>query len=207
MTGDDAASTNEANRNEQAHLCQSRGNISPHRRALTLHVVLAARTIHRKGLAIAVAGSIGLLSMAAAEGPTTDGQRPAAVQPGDAATTPVADAAKGLTSAGGRVDGYLAGGRWREGTKLVDVQGQFRLSNERITFISVDGKSRFTCLENLTSERVARIVAESPETLAWIVQGTITEFRSENYLLLTQTVIRSHQTREPRESHGPATEL
>lgn len=102
-----------------------------------------------------------------------------------------ADAAKSLTSAGGQIDGYLAGGRWREGSKLVDVPGQFKISGDRVAFHSLDGKTRFACLENLNSERVARIVGESPETLEWSVQGTITEFKSENYLLVTQAVINS----------------
>ncbi|MEX2138718.1 MAG: hypothetical protein WD894_05615 [Pirellulales bacterium] len=108
-----------------------------------------------------------------------------------------ADAAKSLTSAGGSIEGYLAGGRWREGSKLVDVPGQFKISGDRVAFHSVDGKTRFACLENLNSERVARIVGESPETLDWSVQGTITEFKSENYLLVTQAVINS-RARGPR---------
>ena len=97
------------------------------------------------------------------------------------------------------IDGYLAGGRWREGSKLVDVVGHFKTSGERVAFNSSDGKARFACLENLNSERVARIVAESPpDSLEWIVQGTLTEFRSENYLLLTQAVIRSRTVRGSR---------
>jgi hypothetical protein len=119
-----------------------------------------------------------------------------------------AEAAKSLTSAGGQIDGYLAGGRWREGSKLVDVPGQFKISGDRVAFHSVDGKSRFACLENLNSERVDRIVRESPETLDWIVQGTITEFRSENYLLVTQAVIRTRAVRGARspadQSHRPS---
>jgi hypothetical protein len=89
----------------------------------------------------------------------------------------------------------LAAGRWREGSKLVDVVGQFQVSGDRAAFVPVDGKSRFPCLENLNSERVARIVGESPEALDWIVQGTITEFKGENYLLITQAVIRARSFR------------
>ena len=115
-----------------------------------------------------------------------------------------AEAAKSLTSGGGRIDGYLAGGRWREGSKLVDVRGQFKISGDhRVAFHSVDDKMRFACLENLNSERVARIVGESPETLDWSVQGTITEFRSENYLLVTQAVINSRTLRGPRSRVDP----
>jgi hypothetical protein len=109
------------------------------------------------------------------------------------------NAPKSSSSGGGRIDGYLAGGRWREGSKLVDVAGQFKTSGERVAFHAADGKSRFPCLENLNSERVARIVAESPpESLDWIVQGTLTEFRNENYLLVTQAVIGGRALRGTR---------
>ena len=112
--------------------------------------------------------------------------------------------ANGLKSSpggSGRIDGYVVGGRWREGSKLVDVAGQFKTSGERVAFHAADGKSRFPCLENLNSERVARIVAESPpESLDWIVQGTLTEFRNENYLLVTQAVIGGRALRGTRPS-------
>jgi len=123
--------------------------------------------------------------------------------------TPVADVARdarsepadtGTGKSAGRIEGYLAGGRWREGSKLVDVLGQFKISGDRVAFVSNDGKSRFACLENLNSERVARIVSESPEALQWVVQGTITEFRHENYLLVTQAVIRARATRSAQSS-------
>lgn len=103
---------------------------------------------------------------------------------------------KPAMSGDGRIEGYLAGGRWREGSKLVDVAGQFKTSGERVAFHAADGKLQFPCLENLNSERVARIVAESPpDSLDWIVQGTLTEFRNENYLLVTQAVIGSRAVR------------
>ncbi len=97
-------------------------------------------------------------------------------------------------STAGQIEGHLTGGRWREGTKMVDIGGQFRVTGDRVTFFSVDGKSRFACLENLNSERIARMVSESPDSLEWVIQGTITEFRQENYLLVTQAVLRTRQT-------------
>ena len=127
---------------------------------------------------------------------------------GDDALTPspntATEAAKTLTSAGGQIEGYLAGGRWREGSKLVDVPGLFKISGDRVAFCSLDEKSRFACLENLNSERVSRIVGESPESLEWSVQGTITEYKSENYLLVTQAVIRSRGGRETRSPNNRA---
>jgi hypothetical protein len=97
-------------------------------------------------------------------------------------------------AAAGQIDGHISGGRWREGTKLVDIGGSFRITGDRVTFFSTDGKSRFACLENLNSERIARMVSESPESLEWVIQGTVTEFRQENYLLVTQAVLRTRQT-------------
>jgi hypothetical protein len=116
------------------------------------------------------------------------------VDPSAARSEPKATAA---AKSSGRIDGYLAGGRWREGSRLVDVVGQFKISGDRIAFQTDDGKTRVACLENLNSERVARIVSESPDALLWVVQGTITEFRHENYLLITQAVIRARVGRNP----------
>lgn len=107
------------------------------------------------------------------------------------------EAAKGAAPVGGRIDGYLAAGRWREGSKLVDMAGEFKVTGDRVTFFSSDGKIKFVCLENLSGERVARIVSESPEALHWLVNGTITEYRNENYLLITQAVIRTRPAPKP----------
>jgi hypothetical protein len=128
-------------------------------------------------------------------------QAPQSSDSDDAARTApdsAAEAAKPLTSAAGQIEGYLAGGRWREGSKLVDVHGQFKISGDRVTFYAVDGKSPFACLENLNSERVKRIIEESPDLLDWAVQGTLTEYGSENYLLVTQAVIRGRGGRNTR---------
>jgi hypothetical protein len=149
--------------------------------------------------ALALAGGV-VISLHAAE----NGSAPNPVSTSDATAgnaTPESrtDKSKSATNGSGQIDGYLAGGRWREGSRLVDVAGRFKTSGERVAFHAADGKSRFPCLENLNSERVARIVAESPpESLEWIVQGTLTEFRNENYLLVTQAVISSRAVRGPR---------
>lgn len=95
-----------------------------------------------------------------------------------------------------RIDGFQNNGRWREGTRLVNIRGRFRVAGERVQFTSEDEALRFACLENLAAERVGRIVSESPENPFWIVNGNVTEFRGENYLLLTQAVIQARL--EPR---------
>jgi hypothetical protein len=146
--------------------------------------------------------SISALLLCAIAGVVAQNSSPAQLSERDRASeaspNSPADAAKTLTTTGGRIEGYLASGRWREGSKLVDVPGQFKISGDRVAFYSQDGKSRFACLENLNSERVYRIVGESPVSLEWTVQGTITEFRSENFLLVTQAVIRGRGNRVGR---------
>ncbi len=158
---------------------------------------------------IVASAALGIVVLAAVPAADNGFQPPGptngkSASPAPSAEDSQADAVKALTGSGGRIDGYLAGGRWREGSKLLDIAGQFKVSGDRVAFHAADGKSRFACLENLNSERVARIVAESPETLDWTIQGTITEFRNENYLLLTQAVIRSRSTRSP---HPPSEQL
>lgn len=154
----------------------------------------------------AIAVVVLVTAIAAAIDAAQDNSAPSPVATSDAARNNSTaesrqDKSESTTGSGGRIDGYLAGGRWREGSKLVDVAGHFKTSGERVAFHAADGKSRFPCLENLNSERVARIVAESPpESLEWIVHGTLTEFRNENYLLVTQAVISSRAVRGLRPS-------
>jgi hypothetical protein len=148
--------------------------------------------------AAVLGGIVGRLN-AAEDGSESNAAPSANVARSDAAENVRTGTPKSASGAGGHIDGYLAGGRWREGSRLVDVAGQFKTSGERVAFHAADGKSRFPCLENLNSERVARIVAESPpESLEWIVRGTLTEFRNDNYLLVTQAVITSRAVRGAR---------
>jgi hypothetical protein len=153
-------------------------------------------------IAIAAVVLVGATAATISAAPDDSAPNPVATSdadPGNSTAESRPDKSESATGGGGRINGYLAGGRWREGSKLVDVAGHFKTSGERVAFHAADGKSRFPCLENLNSERVARIVAESPpESLEWIVQGTLTEFRNENYLLVTQAVISSRAVRGPR---------
>lgn len=81
--------------------------------------------------------------------------------------------------------------RLREGTKLTDQLGYFKVQGDGLVFYTADGKRHFNALENLAMERVARLVSESPDSLEWSVNGVITEFRGANFLLLTQAVVKS----------------
>jgi hypothetical protein len=104
-----------------------------------------------------------------------------------AAAKPAADAP--------RIEGGQINGRWREGSKLNDQAGNFKLTGDRVTFVAVGGKLKFLCLENLCIERVSRVISDSPDQLEWSVSGVITEYRGANYLLATQAVLRTKSDR------------
>jgi len=86
----------------------------------------------------------------------------------------------------------LAKVRLREGTQLRDVTGRFRQSGDSLTFIDQDDR-KISGLPNLNMERVLRMLktVEEPESIAWSVSGTITEFAGENYLLISRAVYKS----------------
>jgi len=111
---------------------------------------------------------------------------------------PQAAAATSAPSAVGRMEGGQAGGRWREGSRLIDQVGSFKLAGERVTFVSADGKLKFDCLENLCAERISRTITDSPDSLQWSVCGTVTECHGTNYVLLTQAVLKAPGSRQRR---------
>ncbi len=88
--------------------------------------------------------------------------------------------------------------RIREGTEIVGRSGHFRMTGDRVTFFTSDGKGRFVGLENLNLERIAESIADSPDQLVWSVTATLTEFRGANYLLVRRAVLRSRA--RPEES-------
>lgn len=78
----------------------------------------------------------------------------------------------------------------REGSQLVDEIGVFRTSGDRAYFETVDGKQRFTALENLNLERIMRMVNESTSPLVWNVSGGVTEYHGGNFLLVSRAFRR-----------------
>jgi len=81
--------------------------------------------------------------------------------------------------------------RLREGTKLVGQVGYFKMSGDRATFFAKDGERRFVGLENLNLARIVNTIADAPTAkIEWTVDGTITEYRGANYLLVTRAVRR-----------------
>jgi hypothetical protein len=82
--------------------------------------------------------------------------------------------------------------RLREGTRLKDVAGRFRISGDALTFIDADGRE-ITGLCNLNLERILRMLktVEEPESITWSVSGTVTEFSGRNYLLVSRAVYKA----------------
>ena len=75
--------------------------------------------------------------------------------------------------------------RVREGTEITRQLGTFTLVGQRISFTTADGRRRFTALENLLLERIARATADNAKTAQWSVSGVVTEYRGANYLLIS----------------------
>ena len=89
--------------------------------------------------------------------------------------------------------GAPANGRIREGTEMENQNGYFRLTGDRVTFFTEDGRGRFVVLENLNLERISRVLAEAPDHLQWTVTATVTEYRGGNYLFVRKAVRRDRK--------------
>lgn len=85
----------------------------------------------------------------------------------------------------------------REGTQLHDEPGRFTLAGNRATFVAVDG-TNYAGLENLNLERVAKIIAASPDSVEWLVTGTVTEYEGSNYLLISRARRKAATGKVPR---------
>ncbi len=95
-------------------------------------------------------------------------------------------------------------GRIREGSRLVDQIGEFQKSGDQINFFAKEGNGAVRVLENLALERVARVLDDNPTMRVWSVTGTITEFRGENYLLVTRAVLKAQPKSGPPVDHRKA---
>lgn len=84
--------------------------------------------------------------------------------------------------------------RQREGSRMDGQQGHFKLTGDRLTFHVSQSQEKYLGLENLAMERIAKVVSErhdSPEQLTWEVTGVFTEYRGNNYLLITHALIKN----------------
>jgi len=79
----------------------------------------------------------------------------------------------------------------REGGEIVNQAGYFHATGNRLAFESSDNKRNFIALENRNLERVTQAIAENAKQLEWIVSGTISEYRGENFLLVNRAELKS----------------
>jgi hypothetical protein len=84
--------------------------------------------------------------------------------------------------------------RLREGTRIIDIEGRFEFTGDRIAFFRADADESYKVLENLSLERVSKVLSESREKPQWTVTGSVTEFNNANYLLVTKAVLKPQQT-------------
>lgn len=79
--------------------------------------------------------------------------------------------------------------RLREGTGLNDMSGTFKIAADRVLFVDASNPQvHFRCLENLMLQRVYQSIRDDDRDNNWIVQGSITEYLGDNYLLLERVV-------------------
>lgn len=79
----------------------------------------------------------------------------------------------------------------REGTRIVDHPGYFRITGDRAIFYSSQRKIRYMVLENLNLERITTAIVDQPRQRKWKVTGTLTEYKGSNYLLVEKAVLES----------------
>ena len=84
--------------------------------------------------------------------------------------------------------------RLREGTKLTNQRGRFAKTGDRVTFYPNESNENFRNLENLALERVVRVMGDSNDAskIEWSVDGTVTEYQGENYLMITRAVVTTN---------------
>jgi hypothetical protein len=80
---------------------------------------------------------------------------------------------------------------FHEDAELIEQNGQFSISGDRVIFIAVESQNRFIGLENLVLQGVAEKIAENSAEQTWTVSGKVTEYRGTNYLILTRAQLLS----------------
>lgn len=86
----------------------------------------------------------------------------------------------------------------REGTQLRDEPGRMIAAGGQITFRAADGAS-YISLQNLNLQRVGAIILGSPDSVEWLISGTVTEYQGSNYLLITRARRRMPKAQTPRD--------
>lgn len=94
---------------------------------------------------------------------------------------------------GAVLDNGAKGIRQREGARIVERRGRFEVHGDRVIFFAQEPDAHYVVLENLALERVTRVVEESGPQLVWSVTGTLSEYRSSNYLMISRAMVKSAQ--------------
>jgi len=89
--------------------------------------------------------------------------------------------------------------RIREGTAFKGKHVFFRETGDQIVLYTVEDSQRFACLKNLALERILATMQEKPERQFWKIDGEFTEFRGENFVLISRAVVA-----QPPASNIPA---
>lgn len=89
--------------------------------------------------------------------------------------------------------------RIREGTRIHERVGSFRMQDQRIVFVPADKlPESLRVLENLALERVVNALIDPRGSQRWIVSGTVTEYRGLNYLLITRALLQAPDPKPDR---------
>jgi hypothetical protein len=142
-------------------------------------------------LALAGAGSLAIAQNREPAGSAANvpGNVPGGSSAVGAEVQPIAPSSSGGNSSAGSSKPVE---RLREGTRLTDVLGTFQsIGNDNVSFaLGGNGnKDSFRVLENLALQRINQVLDENRGPRQWIVSGLITEYRGNNYLLVTKAVI------------------
>jgi hypothetical protein len=86
----------------------------------------------------------------------------------------------------------------REGSQLVKMPGRFVPVGDSLVFQPQGSEQAFQVLENLALERVWNMLEQNGDR-TWTVSGTVTEFRSRNYLLIERAVLKAPDANAPSE--------
>ena len=71
------------------------------------------------------------------------------------------------------------------------MTGTFQAAGaDSVSFLVNGNKESYRVLQNLALQRVSFALEDNRALRQWIISGTITEFRGQNYLLLTKAVIQ-----------------
>lgn len=87
----------------------------------------------------------------------------------------------------------------REGATLEAELGEFSEWGERIRFRLKDEKISYVAVENLALERIANVLAENTTARTWSVSGVFTEYRGDNYLIVTRAALKA-RAKQPRKA-------